>query len=70
MTVTWNREANEEFVAAASYYDHQDEGLGERFVMYIQAAVARICGNPLMPRCFDDECRKVKADKFPYVVIY
>lgn len=23
-----------------------------------------------MPRCFDGECRKVKADKFPHMVIY
>lgn len=23
-----------------------------------------------MPRCFDGECRKVKTDKFPYLIIY
>ena len=23
-----------------------------------------------MPRCFEADCRKVKADKFPYLVIY
>jgi plasmid stabilization system protein ParE len=70
MTVIWNRKAEDEFIDAANYYDRQDDGLGECFAMHIQVAIARICGNPLMPRCFDDECRKVKADKFPYVNIY
>ncbi len=70
MMVIWNREADDEFIDAMKFYEWQDDGLGERFFMHIQAAVARICTNPLLARCFEDECRKVKADKFPYVVIY
>lgn len=46
------------------------EGLGERFVTRIEAAAARVLTNPLMPRCFDGECRKVKTDKFPDLIIY
>lgn len=70
MTLIWNREAEDEFIDAADYYEAQDDGLGERFIMYIQAAVARVFDNPFMASCFDGECRKVKAGKFPYLVIY
>ncbi len=70
MTLIWNDEAEEEFWSAADYYDDQEEGLGERFVANIQATVAKISANPSMPRCFDEDCRKVKAESFPYVVIY
>lgn len=70
MTFIWNAEAEEEFSDAADYYDRQDDGLGDRFIAHIQIVLARIHSNPLMVRCFDDECRKVKADKFPYLVIY
>lgn len=70
MILIWYGEAEDEFTDAAHYYDQQDAGLGDRFVGQIQAAVARILDNPLMARRFDHECRKVKADKFPYVVIY
>ena len=70
MTFTWNAEAEEEFSDAADYYDRQDDGLGDRFVAHIQVVLARIQSNPFMVRCFDDECPKVKADKFPYLVIY
>jgi toxin ParE1/3/4 len=70
MTVGWQEEAENEFSEAANYYDRQDAGLGNRFVAEIQAMIARIVANPYMPRCFGDECRKVKATKVPYVVIY
>lgn len=64
MTLIWNREAEDEFIDAANYYKAQDDRLGERFIIHLQAAVARICANPFMARCFDGDCRKVKADKF------
>ncbi|NQX00489.1 type II toxin-antitoxin system RelE/ParE family toxin [bacterium] len=70
MIAIWNREAEDEFFDAAGYYERQDEGLGERFVIHIRATVTRVCENPFMAHCFDDDCRKVKTDKFPYVVIY
>ncbi len=70
MTLIWNGDAEGEFSDAAAYYDQQDDGLGDRFAAHIQATIARILSNPFLPRCFDDECRKVKADKFPYMVIY
>lgn len=70
MILDWHREALAEFREAAHYYDDQVDHLGDRFAGQIEASAARILINPLMPRCFFRECRKVKADKFPYMVIY
>lgn len=70
MILDWHREALAEFREAANYYDEQVDHLGDRFVGQIEAGTARVLINPLMPRCFYRECRKVKADKFPYLVIY
>ena len=47
----------------------QVEGVGERFVIRIGATVARIQIDPLMPRCFDGEYRKVEVEQFPDLVI-
>jgi len=70
MVLDWHEDAQAEFGEAVVYYEKQDEGLGERFISYIEATAARVLTNPLMPRCFDGECRKVKSDKFPYHLIY
>ena len=70
MFVSWHGDAGEEFSEAAAYYEEQDIGLGERFIVHIEAAVAKLRSAPLIPRCFDGECRKVRLEKFPYAVIY
>ena len=70
MTLIWNDEAEAEFSDAADYYEQQGVGLGDRFASHIEATVARILCNPFMPRCFDSDCRKVRTDRFPYIVIY
>ena len=70
MTLVFEDEAKAEFKAAACYYEEQADGLGERFTAYIEAALTRILANPSLPRCFDGHFRRMKSDKFPYVVIY
>lgn len=69
MTLHWHDEAQREFEEAAVYYESQVEGLGERFVPRIEATTARVLTNPLMPRCFDEDRSKVKAEQFPYLII-
>ena len=70
MNLSFEDEAKAEFKAAAYYYEEQADGLGERFTAHIEATLTRILANPLLPRCFDGQFRRMKADKFPYVVIY
>lgn len=70
MRIDWHEEAQEEYGDSAAYYELQAEDLGERFVIRMESAVARIFAAPLMPRCFEGECRKVRVEKFPYSIIY
>ena len=70
MRLDWHDEAQEEFGDSAVYYELQAEDLGERFVARMESALARILSAPLIPRCFDGECRKVRVEKFPYAIIY
>jgi toxin ParE1/3/4 len=70
MMLGWEDEAKAEFKAAAYYYENQSDGLGDRFATQIEMVLNRVLKNPLMPRCFDERFRKVKAEKFPYIVIY
>lgn len=70
MILEWHEEAKEEFAEAALYYERRVEHLGERFVVQVEATTARVLAAPLMPRCFDGECRKVRVGGFPYAVIY
>jgi plasmid stabilization system protein ParE len=70
MTINWDETAEAEFVEAAVYYERKVEGLGERFIARIEATVARVLSNPLLHRCFDGECRRVKTESFPFFVIY
>jgi toxin ParE1/3/4 len=70
MAVSWHADAGAEFAEAAAYYEEQDDGLGERFIAHADAAVAKLLSAPLIPRCVDGECRKVRLEKFPYAVIY
>lgn len=70
MILDWHPEAEAEFLNAVKYYDHQDEGLADRFALLVETTVDRLLINPERRRCFYRECRKVKAEKFPYLVIY
>jgi toxin ParE1/3/4 len=69
MILDWEDEAKAEFKAAAYYYEDQSDGLGDRFTTQIEIVLNRVLKNPLMPRCFDGRFRKIKAEKFPYIVI-
>ncbi len=70
MTIQWLEEAQEEFCQGAGFYEEQVEDLGERFIARVESAITRILAAPLMPRCFFEQCRKVRVEKFPYALIY
>jgi toxin ParE1/3/4 len=70
MILDWHPGAEAEFLDAAKYYGQQDGGLGNRFALLVEATAERLLLNPQMRRCFYRECRRVKAEKFPYLIIY
>lgn len=70
MTLDWHQVARAEFDAATDYYEEQADGLGDRFISLIEAATARITTYPLMAACFYRDCRRVRTEIFPYLIIY
>lgn len=70
MILTWHEDAEEEYASAAVYYERQVEDLGERFIEQVEATLARVLSAPLRPRCFENACRKLHVNRFPYALIY
>lgn len=73
--VRFSAEAVTEFEDAASWYDGQDAGLGERFLHAVEATVDLIVRWPLAGRIMDDlptdpEVRRSLVARFPYHVAY
>ena len=48
ITIFFHPEADAEVVAAATYYEEQQEHLGKRFISSVEDGLARIKINPLL----------------------
>lgn len=70
MIIEWTEEAIEEFAESAGYYEEQQEGLGERLIVEVEAALAKAVSSPNLYRRFERDCRKVRVESFPYAVVY
>jgi len=55
---------------AAKWYERQREGLGREFVSEVDAALARITGNPQQYEVVHREIRHSILRRFPYGVFY
>ncbi len=62
--------AREEFIAAATFYEKQQTGLGARFVNAVEDTIARIQKAPHLHRLVESDIRKIRVRRFPYAVIY
>ena len=62
--------ADQEYLEAANYYDAQIDGLGDRFVDNIEAAISKVRKNPLTWRKLSKHTRRCLAATFPYGIIY
>lgn len=70
MKYAFHPEAHFEYLAAASYYDGEQPGLGARFSMEVEAAIARIVEAPLRWPVFEDDVRRCMTRTFPYAILY
>ncbi len=62
--------ALEELVQAAEYYELRAEGLGERFLDEIDAAVADVAESPDRCPYFLLNTKRRLLDRFPYMIVY
>ncbi len=70
MILDWHPEAEADFLCATNYYGQQDGSLGSRFALLVETTTERLFLYPRMRSCFYGDCRRIKADQFPYFIIY
>ena len=68
--VTLHEGADEEFKAAAVFYESRRPGLGELFVQRVVEGFDAILTHPLSGQIVFDEFRRHLIRQFPYSVVY
>lgn len=63
-------EADDEFIAAADYYNEREEGLGDDFSEQVFATIDRIIEFPNSWPKASFRTRRCLCNRFPYSVIY
>lgn len=63
-------EAEEDLADARSWYERKREGLGERFILCVEAALNHIRRAPLGATEVQPGIRRVVVRQFPYGVFY
>ena len=69
-SVEFHSEAQNEFVAAAQFYENRTEGLGLDFTLTVQRAYERLLAHPASGAPFGRLLRRVLLPKFPYGLLY
>lgn len=62
--------AEDEFLAAARYYESQAQNLGTEFIEAVEATSAHLCRFPDTGRPFGSRLRRFLVRRFPYALIY
>jgi len=57
-------------IAAAAYYERQQENLGRRFLASVQEAVNRILLNPLLYPALEPGVRRCLVKTFPFGILF
>jgi plasmid stabilization system protein ParE len=70
MKVIFHPEADAEVIAAAVYYEGQQENLGKRFLSSIEDGIARIRINPHLYPLIDEDVRRCLTRTFPFGILF
>lgn len=70
MKYSFHPEAHAEYRDAALYYEEHRQGLGEAFVVEVEATIARILDSPHRWRRIAPDIRSCRTRTFPYAVLY
>jgi len=69
-SVEFHPHAQEEFAAAARFYERQAAGLGRDFVAAVQHTYERLVEAPALGAPFGGRLRRLLVPKFPYGLLY
>ncbi|MEA2710808.1 MAG: hypothetical protein QOF78_3409 [Phycisphaerales bacterium] len=70
MIYRFTPDARLDLIAAAQFYDDQNEGLGAEFAVDVGLAIARVLDAPNTWPEIEAGIRKYRLDRFPYARIY
>jgi toxin ParE1/3/4 len=70
MRLTYYPEAETELLEAARFYEQRTEGLGDRFLHELDAAIQSIQIAPDRWRAVDGDVRRYVMRQFPYGIYY
>jgi toxin ParE1/3/4 len=70
MRYEFHPEAEAEFIEAATYYERNVPGLGERFGNEVRRTIELLLDYPVLGLLIDANLRKVILSRFPYYLIY
>jgi plasmid stabilization system protein ParE len=70
MTFSISPAAEDEFFAAAAFYERAREGLGEEFARAVARTLVRIMEFPESGREIQPAVRQKLVKRFPYLVVY
>lgn len=70
MTHGFEREALEEYLDTARYYEEQRDRLGEEFIQAVETAIANIEKDPTRFQPIGDGLRIFRMKRFPYHLFY
>ena len=70
MKLLFPRDALNEMIDAANFYEKKRPGLARRFDAAIETAFQMILANPESGRKYVNDVRKYRLRKFPYSVFY
>ena len=62
--------ANQEFLAAADFYEAQAPGLGEDFILDVEASLKLIADFPNLGSRGPAGTRRIHLHRFPYSLVY
>ena len=62
--------ARREFAEAAAFYESREGGLGDAFVLEVEATIRRILRHPEAWTEIDARVRRCRTNRFPFGIIY
>ena len=70
MAFSFHPEADEEFLAAAQYYEECERGLGADFMIEVYSAIQKIIDYPTAWTCLESDVRRYLVNRFPFAILY
>lgn len=70
MRLRFHREALNEMVDTANFYENKQPGLGHRFDRALESALETILSSPTTWAIYTQNVRKYRLRKFPYSIFY